>query len=202
MEEKPPNTPLDSRLGGNDGISVVPDVQPNGARSFGFALVVVAVAAVAFALMIRQGMQPAPSVRGHKAPVLLVAGWLNGPGPSQEQLHGKVIVIDAWAYWCERCRAKAPQLVKLHDTYRDKGVVFLGLTEETAETIADSQKFLDETKFTWPSGYDAGNTIAALRAEQLPAMWIIDRNYNLVWDDKSSEPIEHAIERALGTESR
>lgn len=170
--------------------------RPNGGRSFGFALLVVTVAAIGFTLLIRQGSPP-KSFGVRPAPPIRAAGWLNGTAPTAADLRGKVVVIDAWAYWCERCRAKAPELVKLYDAYHDRGVVFLGLTPEGNEVAAENKKFLDDVRFTWPNGYGAGQTLAALNSEALPKLWVIDRTNMIIWELPGSEPIEAAIDRAL-----
>ena len=36
---------------------------------------------------------------GADAPELAAEGWINGKPPSKEQLRGKVVVVDTWAYW-------------------------------------------------------------------------------------------------------
>lgn len=173
----------------------MPD-RPNGGRSFGFALIVVTIAAIGFALLIRQGSPP-KNFGVRPAPPIRAAGWLNGKPPTAADLRGKVVVIDAWAYWCERCRAKAPELVKLHETYQNRGVVFLGLTPEGNDVATENKKFLEDVKFTWPSGYGAAQTLSALNSEALPKLWVLDRKNMIIWEQPASEPIEAAIERAL-----
>ena len=44
---------------------------------------------------------------------------------------GKTVVIDFWASWCPDCRKDAPEVVRLSETYRDKGVEFLGVSMDT-----------------------------------------------------------------------
>jgi len=75
--------------------------------------------------------------------------------------------------------------------------VFLGLTPEGKDVVAESKKFLDEVKFTWPSGYGATETLTALNSSVLPKLWVIDRKNLVIWEQPGSEPIEAAIERAL-----
>lgn len=41
---------------------------------------------------------------------------------------GKVIILDFWATWCPPCRKEIPHFVKLHNEYKDKGVVIIGIS--------------------------------------------------------------------------
>ena len=36
---------------------------------------------------------------GLELPPLQVEGWVNGEGPTREELLGKVVVIESWASW-------------------------------------------------------------------------------------------------------
>jgi len=170
-----------------------PQAGPRGSgKWFSFALVLVVLATLAMTAMLRQKTTvPIP------APPIVVAGWLNGPGPTADELRGKVIVLDAWAYWCGPCRASAPELVKLYERYRDQGVVFLGLTAGGEDVDDRNRDFLNDTNITWPNGYGATDTLVALDNESIPERWVIDRNNNIIWFETSNEPIEAAIDRAL-----
>jgi peroxiredoxin len=67
-------------------------------------------------------------------------------------LKGKVVLIDFWASWCGPCRRENPNMVKLYDKFKDKGLVILGVS-------------LDESKQNWT---------AAIRKDKLPWMHISD----------------------------
>lgn len=41
---------------------------------------------------------------------------------------GKVVLLNFWATWCVPCRAEMPDLVKLQNEYRSKGLQIVGLT--------------------------------------------------------------------------
>src|SRR4029434_1425566 len=45
-----------------------------------------------------------------------------------EHLKGKILVLDFWATWCPPCKAEIPNYNYLRETYKDKGVEFLGVT--------------------------------------------------------------------------
>ena len=167
-----------------------------GGKSFAIALAIVVSLAAILTILIRQTIEVDQLSTKIPAPKIQAAGWLNGPGPSEEDLHGKVIVVDAWAFWCSPCRRAAPELVQLYEKYKDR-VVFIGLTSEGIEADQQNRSFLEQTKITWPNGYGAMKTLSDLKAETIPQRWVIDRKYNLVWNENSAQSIEEAIDLAL-----
>lgn len=134
---------------------------------------------------------------GFSAPAIKAAGWLNGPPPSEAEMRGKVIVVDAWAHWCRPCFNEAPKLVNTYRKFKDRGVVFVGLTSDPESEKAQCQSFLDAAGITWPNGYGADTTLTALYADRIPLVWVIGRDGNVAWNFISTESLDTAIETAL-----
>lgn len=176
----------------------------SGGRSWLVVILLVGVAAIGFTVLMKLSLQPerVPSPRvGRPFPALEVEGWLNGPGPTADELAGKILVVDAWAHWCTPCRMAAPGLIELERTYRDRGVVFLGLTAYGAESLSLSQAFLDDTGIPWPNGYGAVRPLVTLEAESIPTLWVVGRDGRIVDEvigfDPTHAAVRSGIERAL-----
>jgi thiol-disulfide isomerase/thioredoxin len=186
----------------------VPDqpARPHGSNGFLIAATIVGGFAISFALMFRGALTPAASQQlGQSFPAIEAVGWINGPIPTVQSLRGQVYVVDAWAYWCTPCRIAIPELVQLHEKYKDRGVRFLGLTTEGGdpESLQLTRECVESLQIPWANGYAAIKTLTDLSADSIPQLWVVDRQNRIVfhhigWDSNSSHEIEQAILAALG----
>jgi cytochrome c biogenesis protein CcmG/thiol:disulfide interchange protein DsbE len=74
---------------------------------------------------------------------------LDGPGKIElASLKGKVVVLNFMASWCVPCGQEAPEIERLWQHYRSKGVVILGV--DTADASEDARVFIRKHKLTYP----------------------------------------------------
>jgi thiol-disulfide isomerase/thioredoxin len=86
---------------------------------------------------------PAPELRGIK-------DWKIGGPVSLAQLRGKLIILDFWGSWCGPCNGCMPELMKLYDRYKDKGLVIIAVHDDSVASIAEmDQKLVQIRKDMW-----------------------------------------------------
>jgi peroxiredoxin len=87
---------------------------------------------------------------------------------------GQVVVVNFWGSWCTPCQIEMPALQEVWETYRDRGVVVVGVN--VLDSRDDALAFLRETGVTFPTGPDRDGSIsAAYRVVGLPTTVFIDR---------------------------
>lgn len=117
---------------------------------------------------------------------------------SLSDYRGKIVVLDFWASWCGKCASLMPQLEKLHQKYKDKGVVVLGvnLLEDGKN---DPVKMMREKGMTYKILLKGDTMAAEYGVEIVPMIYVIGADGKVLYFQSG---LEHAglvnvIEKSL-----
>ena len=115
-----------------------------------------------------------------------------GPAPSTANT---VQLIDFWATTCEPCRTSIPKLNAFHQKYGPKGLVMIGVSEESKETVAP---FLEKFPIQYASAVEGTSSLhKSLRIRALPYAIFVNRSGTIVWRGQPSEITGELIESLL-----
>lgn len=81
------------------------------------------------------------------------------------------LLVNFWASWCDGCREEFPDLVKIDDEYRSKGLNFLSVTVDELEDKRLAVAFIQEMKAKMP-------VVLLNVADKEPAIHAIDMNWD------------------------
>jgi thiol-disulfide isomerase/thioredoxin len=117
------------------------------------------VVAAAVLLAAKEAFPAGAPKPGDQAPEIKADDWLNTKPLTLAKLRGKIVIVEFWATWCPPCRKSIPHLIKLHEKYKDKGVVLVSLTNEPIGRI---KSFVEKQEMTYAVG--AGSKISRTTA--------------------------------------
>ncbi len=66
---------------------------------------------------------------------------------SLSDYEGKLVILNFWATWCPPCREEIPDFIEVYSQYMDRGVKFLGVSNEPRDTLAS---FAEEYGINYP----------------------------------------------------
>jgi peroxiredoxin len=109
--------------------------------------------------------------------------------------HGKVVLLDFWATFCEPCKAEFPHLHAMYDAGRDKGLVVVGIAMDGPETVADVPAFVKRFELDFPVVTDEDSRIASLfnPKKSMPLSVLIDRGGRIVTVREGYNPGEEKL---------
>jgi thiol-disulfide isomerase/thioredoxin len=85
-----------------------------------------------------------------------------------EQYHGKPLLVNFWATWCEPCRDEYPMLNELAKQYALQGLKVVGVSMDDDGDLILMRRFLARYKPVFPNYRKKAGSEAAFRQAVLP----------------------------------
>ena len=105
---------------------------------------------------------------------------IKGNTVSLSDYRGKVVVVDFWATWCHECEDSSPELDRVYRKYRDRGVIFLGISlDEGGDAIEKVSNFVKKFNITFPILMGNRKLANAYYIKGIPTTYVLDKDHNI-----------------------
>lgn len=114
-----------------------------------------------------------------------IEAWINSEPLTMASLRGKVVLVEFWTRECINCIRVMPHVTRWYDTYKDQGLVVIGV--HTPESEFEQQRpgleaAIEKFGIKYPVAQD--NRFATWEAydnQFWPATYLIDRDGSIVY---------------------
>ena len=124
----------------------------------------------------------------------------DGKNIKLSSLKGKVVLIDFWASWCRPCRAENPNVVRMYNTYKDKGfeIYSVSLDKDKEPWV----KAISDDHLVWPShvsdlGYWQSSVVKQYNISGIPFTCLLDKDGKIVAKGLRGEELELKVKELL-----
>lgn len=138
---------------------------------------------------------------------------LDGGSLKLADYQNKVVIVNIWATWCGPCRLEMPELIKMSNEYKSRGLVVLGLASSYRETEEQVKDYVKSQKVPYKVLWDGGTLEAPLvelvqGQSVIPQSFVISRDGKIIKHFQGFSPMStpalmrQAVEEALGDKGK
>lgn len=124
---------------------------------------------------------------------------LQGELQSLPEYRGKVCVLYFWAVWCPACRREVPNIQKVYESFRSKGVRFIGISLD--QNLESLKKYVADNRIAYPvifKGKAWDNELAALYdVRSTPTFYVVGKKGKFLaagnWSDELRQVLDKVV---------
>ena len=152
------------------------------------------------ALVFGTTMTSSAAKLGDAAAPLSVKDWVKGK-PVNVKDGKNIYVVEFWATWCGPCRTSIPHLTELQKKFQDKGVVFVGISDEPADKVKPFVEKMGE-KMVYVVACDEDRKtsegyMTAYAQGGIPTAFIVGKDGKVLWFGHPMAELEETLQSVL-----
>jgi len=125
---------------------------------------------------------------------------IEGQSVDLKSYRGQYTLVDFWASWCGPCRQESPTLVRLYNTYKEKGFTLLSVSIDTDDT--KWKNAIKKDGYLWQnvselSGY-SGSTAALYNVSAIPNSFLLDKEGKIIAKNLRGKDLEKKLVELMG----
>lgn len=132
---------------------------------------------------------------GSKAPDFTAKNLAGKTVKLSDFLGRDYVLVDFWASWCAPCRKESPDLVKLNEKYKDRGLKVIGVSLDN--NIKPWKEALEKDNLPWTQLIDlnawSGNAVKTYGVRLIPYKFLIDKNGIIVAKNLRGEDLDKLV---------
>jgi thiol-disulfide isomerase/thioredoxin len=143
----------------------------------------------------------APAAKlGDPAASLAIKEWVKG-SPADVKDGRNYYVVEFWATWCGPCRTTIPHLSELQKKHKDKGVVFIGVSDEPSSKVRPFvEKMGDQMNYRVACDDDRQTYeayMAAYGQGGIPCAFVVGKDGRVLWVGHPMAGLDQVLEEMV-----
>jgi len=136
---------------------------------------------------------------GDAAAPLEIAEWVKGDPVDLAALKGRnIVVVEFWATWCGPCRVSIPHLTEMQKKFQDRGVIFVGVSDETPAKVKpfvdNMGEKMDYTVAVDKNRMTSAGYMGAYGVNGIPHAFVVDKEGRVAWHGHPMSGLEKVLE--------
>jgi len=126
---------------------------------------------------------------------------IDGEMISLNDIKGKATIVEFWASWCGPCRRENPNIVRVYEKYKDKGLEIIGVSLDRPGHKERWQKAIEDDNLNWHHvgslQYFNDPVARMYNINSIPASFILDEEGKIVAKKLRGKALEEQISKML-----